>query len=154
MIRLKTTPKVGGRTTPTKDVFVCGRICHIRADCRAKTRVNGGPPKSATRRKGVGHFLRKKSKTHRKLCHWALLMGSFLKCCQTTARPKRTKLLLMHLQKNESTGTLPALPLVSWFKETKISRHADTRCAGSFETIAMATTAETAKSLLSSILVI
>ena len=83
-----------------------------------------------------------------------IIDGVFLKCCQTTARPKRTKLLLMHLQKNESTGTLPALPLVSWFKETKISRHADTRCAGSFETVAMATTAETAKSLLSSIVVI
>ena len=28
----------------------------------------------------------------------------------------------------ESTGTVPPLPLVSWFKETRISRHAEMRC--------------------------
>ena len=38
-----------------RECFRCGRICHIRADCRAKTHINGGSPKSAPKWKSVGN---------------------------------------------------------------------------------------------------
>ena len=42
--------KVGGKGKTDRECFRCGRTGHIRADCRAKTHINGGPPK--TTRKG------------------------------------------------------------------------------------------------------
>ena len=42
------------KAEPTKEYFRCGRIGHIRADCRAKTYLNGGLPKPAPKGKEVG----------------------------------------------------------------------------------------------------
>ena len=39
--------KGGGKGKTDRECFPCGRIGHIRADCRAKTHINGGLPKSA-----------------------------------------------------------------------------------------------------------
>ena len=50
----KSNTKGGGKGRTDKECFRCGRIGHIRADCRAKTHINGGPPKSAPKGKGVG----------------------------------------------------------------------------------------------------
>ena len=55
MIRVKATLKVGGRAKTGKECFRCGRVGHIRADSRAKTHVDGEPPESAPRGKGVGN---------------------------------------------------------------------------------------------------
>ena len=62
----KGNTKGGGKGGTNKECFRCGRIGHIRADCRAKTRVNAGPTKSAPKGKGVG---RCEKKIH-KMCHW------------------------------------------------------------------------------------
>ena len=61
-IRAKATQKA----TPTpfdKDCFCCGRIGHIRADCRAKTHLHGGHPKSAPKGKGAGSCEEEKPET-------------------------------------------------------------------------------------------
>ena len=46
---------------------------------------------------GKGSEILRKSKSHRKMCHGALLNWGLLKCGQTTARPK-TMLSFMHLR--------------------------------------------------------
>ena len=43
-----------GEKKTDKECFRCGRVGHIRADCRAKTHLDGGPPKPAPKKKGVG----------------------------------------------------------------------------------------------------
>ena len=43
----------GGKGRTEKECFRCGRIGHIKFDCRAKTHLNGGPPISVNRGKGV-----------------------------------------------------------------------------------------------------
>ena len=55
----------GGSKTD-KECFRCGRVGHIRADCRSKTHVSGGSPKSAPRGKGVGNCEEEKTRNHRK----------------------------------------------------------------------------------------
>ena len=50
----KSNTKGGGKGKADKECFRCGRICHIRANCRAKTHLNGGPPKAAPKGKGAG----------------------------------------------------------------------------------------------------
>ena len=47
--------KRGGKGKTDKECFRCGRIGHIRADCRAKTHVNRRHPKSASKGKSVGN---------------------------------------------------------------------------------------------------
>ena len=49
----KSNTKEGGKRK-TEECFRCGRIDHTRADCRAKTHIIGGLPKSAPTGKGVG----------------------------------------------------------------------------------------------------
>ena len=53
MMRAKARLKVEGRAKPIENVFVV--VAYIIADCKAKTRVNGGPPTSASRRKSLGN---------------------------------------------------------------------------------------------------
>ena len=48
--------KGGGKGKAGKECFRCGRLGRTRADCRAKTHVNGGPPKSAPKGKGAGNY--------------------------------------------------------------------------------------------------
>ena len=42
-----------GKVKTDRECFCCKRIGHILADCRAKTHINGGPPKSAPKGKSV-----------------------------------------------------------------------------------------------------
>ena len=53
----------GGKSRTDIERFHCGRIGHIRADCRARTHVNGGPRTSAPKEK-VLEVERKKSQKH------------------------------------------------------------------------------------------
>ena len=46
----------GGKGKTDRECFRCGRIGHIRADCRAKTHINGGPPKSAPKCRKLRSF--------------------------------------------------------------------------------------------------
>ena len=52
-MRAKARLKVEGRAKPIEIFFVV--VAYIIADCKAKTRVNGGPPTSASRRKSLGN---------------------------------------------------------------------------------------------------
>ena len=63
----------GGKGRTDKECFRCGRIGHIRADCRAKTLLNGGPRNLHPKEKEL-KIARKKSKKHRKTCRWRLLI--------------------------------------------------------------------------------
>ena len=66
---------------------------------------------------------RKNSRAFRKKCHWTKLKRGLLKCCQITATPLKTKMLLIHAQKNSQGLCHRCHP--SWIKETRTSRHAD-----------------------------
>ena len=90
-------------------------------------------------------IVRKKSTNHRNMCHWALLIWGLLKCCQTTARSLKTTLLLslMNLQVNPR-GLCRRCHL--FLGSRRQGFHVTQKCvAGSFENMAMTTTAETAK---------
>ena len=53
-LEIRSGKKVFTKSRPDSSK-VCGRICHIRADCRAKTHINGGHPKYAPRGKSAGN---------------------------------------------------------------------------------------------------
>ena len=58
----------GGEGKPDKKCFRCGHTGHMRADCNAKTHVNGGPPQSAPKRRTVGNCEEEKNKKSCKMC--------------------------------------------------------------------------------------
>ena len=89
--------KGGGKGKIDRECYRCGRIGHIRADCRAKTHINGGPRNSHPKEK-VLEVARKKNQKHRNMCHWGPLIWGPLRCCQTTVTPKMM-VMLMNLHK-------------------------------------------------------
>ena len=64
-----------GRTD--KECFRCGRIGHIRADCRAKTHLDGGLPKSAPKEKSAGNCEDEKQETSQHVPLETIDLGSF-----------------------------------------------------------------------------
>ena len=84
----KSDTKGGGKGRTDKECLGCGRIGHIRADCRAKTHINGGPPKSALQGQGVGSCEEEVSATSQNVPLWTIDLRSFeVLSCQTTATP-------------------------------------------------------------------
>ena len=73
----KGNTKGGGKGRTDKECFRCGRIGHIRADCRAKTHINGGPPKSAPKGKGVGRCEEEDPETSQNVPLGTIDLGSF-----------------------------------------------------------------------------
>ena len=71
-------------------------------------------------RAAVLDIVMKKRKKRREMCREASLIWGLLRCCQTTVTPRKTI--------GESADTMPPLPPVSWFKETRTSRRAKVRC--------------------------
>ena len=71
------TGKEGGKGNTDRECFRCGRIGHIRADCRAKTHINGGPPKSAPKGKGVGNCEDEETETSQNVSLGTIDLGSF-----------------------------------------------------------------------------
>ena len=69
--------KGGGKGQTDGECFRCGRIGHIRADCSAKIRVNGGPPKSAPKGKGVGSCEEEDPETSQNVSLETIDLGSF-----------------------------------------------------------------------------
>ena len=69
--------KGGGKGKTDKECFRCRRIGHIRADCRAKTHVNGGPPKSAPTGKSVGNCEDEETETSQNVPFGTIDLGSF-----------------------------------------------------------------------------
>ena len=95
----KGNTKGGGRSKTDQESFGCGRVGHIRADCRATTDVNGGPPKSAPRGKGVRNCEEEEQGFSQDVPLGIIDLG-LLKYCQITATAWKTILLLMNPQKN------------------------------------------------------
>ena len=73
----KSNTKGGGKGTADKECFRCGRIGHIGADCRAKTDLDGGPPKSAPKGKGVGSCEEEEPETSHNVPLGTIDLGSF-----------------------------------------------------------------------------
>ena len=67
----------GGRSKTDKECFRCGRVCHIRADCRTKTHVNGRPPKSTLMGKGVGNCEEEEQQSSQNVPLGIIDLGSF-----------------------------------------------------------------------------
>ena len=67
----------GGRSKTDKECFRCGRVCHIRADCRAKTHVNGRLPKSTLVGKGVGNCEEEEQQSSQNVPLGIIDLGSF-----------------------------------------------------------------------------
>ena len=72
----KAKAKEEGRVKLT-ECFFCGRIGHIRADCRAKTHINGGHAKSAPKAKGVGSCEDEETETSQNVPLGNIDLGSF-----------------------------------------------------------------------------
>ena len=68
--------KGGGKGKTDRECFRCGRTGHIRADCRAKTHVNGGPPKSAPKGKSVGNCEDEETETSQNVPLGTIDLGS------------------------------------------------------------------------------
>ena len=69
--------KGGGKGKTDRECFRCGRTGHIRVDCRAKTHVNGGPPKSAPKGKSVGNCEDEETETSQNVPLRTIDLGSF-----------------------------------------------------------------------------
>ena len=137
----KGNTKGGGKGRTDKECFRCGRIGHLRADCRATTHINGGQPKSAPKGKGVGTCEEEDPECHRGSSIWGPL-----RCCQTTVTPKMMVMLMNSEKKPQELCHRRHLPLGSIRQRLQSMM----KCiAGSFGNLAMET-AET-KSLHSSI---
>ena len=134
----KSSATGGWKGKNDKECFRCGRITHTGAECKAKTHVKGGPPKSATRGKMCWMLQGRKPRNIAKCAighHW---FGVFW----SVVTPRRH-----HVAGESSEESGDTVPLVSWFqgyKDFKASRGALREVS---QNLAMATTAETAKSL-------
>ena len=116
----KSNTKGGGKGRTDKECFRCGRIGHIRADCRAKTHINGGPPKSAPKGRGVGSCEEEEPETSQNVTLGTIDLGSF-------------EVLSDHGDAEddgdvdefveEATGTMSPPPPASWVKSSEISKH-------------------------------
>ena len=107
--------KGGGKGKTDRECFRCGRIGHIRADCRAKTHINGRPPKSAPKGKSVGNCEDEETETSQIVPLGTIDLVSF-------------EVLSDHGDEvdddddestYETTDMMPPLPPDSWFKKTE-----------------------------------
>ena len=105
-----------GKSNTDKECTQCGRVGHIRADCRDKTHVNGEDLRNLRPREKVLEIVRKKSTNHRKMCHWALLIWVLFEVLSDHGETIEDDVVVDE-SSDEPTGTMPPLPLVSWFKE-------------------------------------
>ena len=100
--------KGGGKVKTDRECFRCRRIGHIRADCRAKTHINGGPQNLRTKWR-VSEIARMKKQRPHKMCHWGPSMWGPLRYCQTMVMNPHMKPQKM----------MPPLPPHAWFKRTE-----------------------------------
>ena len=105
--------KGGGKGKTDRECFRCGRIGHIGADCRAKTHIKGGHPKSAPKGKSVGNCEDEETETSQNVPLGTIDLGSL-------------EVLSDHGDEvdddestHEATEMMPPLPPASWFKRTE-----------------------------------
>ena len=77
LVTFQAKAKGGGKGKTDRECFRCGRIGHIRADCRAKTLINGGPQKSAPEGKSVGNCEDEETETSQNVPLGTIDLGSF-----------------------------------------------------------------------------
>ena len=91
----------------------CGRIGHIRAECRAKTNINGGPPELCAQTKSVGNCEDEEVETSQNVpletIDWVLFR--VLSDHDDDAGSDESTF--------ETTEMMPPLSLDSWFKRTE-----------------------------------
>ena len=102
----KGNTKGGGKGKTDRECFRCGRIGHIRAECRARTHTKGRP-KSAPKGKGVGNCEDEEKRPHTKRWSFEVLSdhGDEVDVDEPT---------------DETTEMMPPLPPDSWFKKTEM----------------------------------
>ena len=122
----KRNTKGGGKGGTDKECFRCGRIGHIRADCRAKTNLNEGHPKSAPKGKGVGSCEEEETKTSQNVPLGTKDLESFV------ALSDHNDTMENEIEVDEfpedTTGMMPPLPPASWFKKTETLKHTEMNC--------------------------
>ena len=104
--------KGGGKCKTDRECFRCGRIVHIRADCRAKTHINGAHPQFSPKGKSVGTWDDEETETSN-VPLGTIVLGSF-------------EVLSDHgddmdgdESTNDTTEMMPPPPPDSWFKRTE-----------------------------------
>ena len=73
----KSNTEGGGKGRTDKEYFRCGRIGHIRTNCRAKTHLNGGHPKAAPKGKGAESCEEEQPETSQHVPLVTIDLGSF-----------------------------------------------------------------------------
>ena len=121
----KSSTKGGGKGRTDKECFRCGRIGHIRADCRAKTHINGGPPKSAPKGKGVGSCEEEEPETSQNVPLGTIDLGSF-EVLSDHGDAEDDGDVEEFLE--EATGTMSPPPPASWVKSIETSKHNEMDC--------------------------
>ena len=114
----KSNTEVEGRVKPTM-IFAVGRIGHIRADCRAKTHLNGGHRNLHPKEKVWGCCEEEDPETSQNVPLGTIDLGSFevLSDHGDTVEDEDE----VDESSEETTGVVPPLPRVSWFKKTEMA---------------------------------
>ena len=102
--------KGGGKGKTDRECFRCGRIGHIRADCRAKTHINGGLPKSAPI---VGNWEDEETETSQNVPFGTIDLWYI------EVLTDHSNEVDVDESTNETTEMMPTLPPDSWFKRTE-----------------------------------
>ena len=126
MIRVHATLKEEGRATPTKNVFVVDALATSEpiAEPRLALQENLRNPRPGE--KGFGNCEKEKQKSSKNVSVGIIDLGSF----QVLSHHGETKEdnVVVDESSEGSTRAMPPLPPVSWFKERRISKHAEMRC--------------------------
>ena len=121
----KGNTKGGGKGRTDIEFVRSGRVGHIRADCRAKTHINGGPPKFAQKGKRVGSCEEEDPSTSQNVPWWTSDLVSFE---VLSDHGDTVDDVDVDESSEEATGIMPPLPLVCWFKNAGTSKHTEMHC--------------------------
>ena len=90
--------KGGGKGKTDRECFRCGRIGHITADCRAKTHINGRPPKSAPKGKSVRNCEDEETETSQNVPNGNHRFVGPSRYCQTTVMRWMMMMMIPHVK--------------------------------------------------------
>ena len=109
--------KGGGKGKTDRECYRCGRFGHIRTDCRAKSHINGGPPKSAPKGKGVANCEDEETETSQNVPLGTIDLASFE--VLSNHGDDVDDEVDVDVSTNETTEMMPPLPPISWLKKTE-----------------------------------
>ena len=109
--------KGGGKGKTDRECYRCGRVGHIRTDCRAKSHINGGPPKSAPKGKGVASCEDEETETSQNVPLGTIDLASFE--VLSNHGDDVDDEVDVDVSTNETTEMMPPLPLISWLQENR-----------------------------------